>query len=96
MPVTTYLGNAPHRHENEEISEMIDELRKVTGEDWYAHTIYYPGPKKWFGKPEMIEHTSLYKHVQSIEYQVFTCVGNIREAKAYLYGALGAWDKMKE
>ena len=96
VPTTTYLGNEPQRHEDEDISSMIDELQEITGEKWYVQTIYFSGPKRLFRKPKQIEHTSLYKHLHSIEYQVFTCVGTIREAKSYLFGALGAWDKINK
>ncbi len=51
--------------------------------------------KKLFRKENKIEDfTRLYKHLGSIEYQVFLCVNTIREAKAYLYGALGILERI--
>ena len=96
MPVTTYLNVLPGNHEDKELSGLVDEMCKRTGDLWVVETAYR-FEKKLFMKEKKVEaYTQLYKHMSSSEYQVLTCVSTIREAKAYLFGAVGILEKVNE
>lgn len=97
MPVTTYLQNEPPVHKDKDLADMIAELSTKSKEKWSVMTNYvYKKGKRWYNSPVKIEQTSLYKQLSPCgEYQILTCVSTIKEAKIYLYGALGQIDKIE-
>ena len=88
MPVTTYVMREPGRHPDEDLAELIDEINQKTGEKWIAED-YRVWVQRWFLPARQETRTSLMKHIVGSEYQVMQCVDTVKEAKAYLYGALG-------
>jgi len=89
MPITTYLGIEPESHEDTELQELLDELSKKTGVKWWAKTYIAHVTKRFFGPDKTHTYTELLKDMGLGEAQVFGCVSTVREAKAYLLGALG-------
>lgn len=94
MPVTTYIPTEFDNHDDNEIAKMVCELTNITGKLWMARTTYIDGCRGFLRKKPKREVTELYVHQHSIEYQIITCVRTVGELRAYLFGALGAWDKM--
>ncbi len=93
MPVTTYMSILPGKHEDKELSSLVDEMCERTGDLWVVETAF-EFKRKLFRQEKKIErYTRLYKHQHSIEYQVLMCVNTIREAKAFFIGALGILEK---
>ena len=96
MPVTTYMSVLPGKHDDKELSDLVDEMCEKTGDLWIVKTAYRFKKKLFREKKKVEMYTQLYKHQCSIEYQVFMCVKTIREAKAFLIGALGILEKEDE
>ena len=88
MPAFEYMNVPPRRHDDEELQSLLDEMYEKTGYKWYAETLFRGRHK--------VGTTSLYKSLGYGEYQVLYCVRTIREAKAYLLGALDSIDKYKD
>ena len=89
MPVTTFLPFDPGRHEDSELAQLSDEINEKTGDRWVAETRTTWIEKRWFRADVVHSYTGLYKWIAGSEYQDMQCVYTVREAKAYLYGALG-------
>lgn len=83
MPVTTFM-KFKTTHPNQVVEDLLKELNNNTTDSWCAEKVLL---KKRFFKPD-IYITYLYKHIKYSEYQVFSCVENDSELKAFIYGAL--------
>ncbi|MEW6648172.1 MAG: hypothetical protein AB1450_13315 [Pseudomonadota bacterium] len=88
MPVCTFVSTPPGRHEDAELQDLLDEVRSLTGDDWYAQTTTTRGRWRLFGVRMIGERTDLYKRLCHGQYQEMMCVNTVREAKCYLLGLL--------
>lgn len=91
MVMTTILNHKPARHSDEELQALLDQMTEKSGRKWFAETHTHHVTKRWFGEDKRHTSTNLMVELgkDSIEAQLLGCVNNEREAKAYLYGALG-------
>ncbi len=94
MPITTFRNTEPPRHSDKELQELLDEMSKKTKQKWFVETVVCHVTKRWFGPDKIHTYTNMRLQLPpGYEYQEFACVTSIREANAYLIGALGVYKK---
>lgn len=91
MVATTFLPDELPPHSDKDLQAMLDEMTSKTGAKWEAVDRNYTDGCWPFRR--MKTHTSLYQRLSRCEAQVLICVSTVKEAKAYLLGALGHMDK---
>ena len=94
MPITTTLLEPPPPHRDHELQELLDELTRYSGRGWYAITHSYVASRRIFRAPRIGTTVQLLARLTGAEYQEFTCVKTMSEAKAYLIGAVGVYRAM--
>ena len=89
MEITTFLFNEIPRHDDNELAKYINKISTITGLRWCVRTRY-----EMKCNPNNIEiDTELFEQRRGKEYKKILSVRSIREAKAFLLGALSVLNR---
>jgi hypothetical protein len=103
MPAFTYMNTQDFRWttSDDELNELIEELRRVSGEVWIVHEYEYCTGKLWWEKKYKSYYVyfcsnKYYSQYSTEEVQYIYCASGTKEVtKAYMLGQLTVYDKIK-